>query len=78
MAQVLVRDLDEKVVERLKARAQQHGRSLQVELKKILEEAATAASDLEAARRAAERLQRKFAGRKFSDSTELIAEDRRR
>lgn len=76
MAQVLVRDLDDKVIERLKARAQQRGRSLQVELKTILEQAAQ--SDLEAARQAAERLRRKLAGRKFSDSTELIAEDRRR
>ena len=76
MAQVLVRDLDRSVIERLKARAQQHGRSLQVELKTIIEQAAR--SDLEAARRAAERLRRKLAGRKFSDSTVLIAEDRRR
>jgi plasmid stability protein len=76
MAQVLVRDLDRSVIERLKARAQQHGRSLQVELKTIIEQAAR--SDLEAARQAAERLRRKLASRKFSDSTELIAEDRRR
>lgn len=76
MAQVLVRDLDDKVIERLKARAQQHGRSLQVELKTILEQAAR--NDLEAARQAAERLRRKLAGRKFSDSAALIAEDRRR
>ena len=76
MAQVLVRDLDRSVIERLKARAQQHGRSLQVELKTIIEQAAR--SDLEAARQAAERLRRKLAGRKFSDSTELIAEDRQR
>lgn len=76
MAQVLVRDLGKTVIERLKARAQQHGRSLQVELKTIIEQAAR--SDLEAAHQAAERLRRKLAGRKFSDSTVLIAEDRRR
>ena len=40
MAKVLVRDLEPAVVERLKARAAQHGRSLQKELKAILEEAA--------------------------------------
>lgn len=76
MAQVLVRDLDKTMIERLKARAEQHGRSLQVELKTIIEQAAK--SDVEAARQAAERLRRKLAGRKFSDSTVLIAEDRRR
>src|SRR3989338_8785273 len=73
MAQVLVRDLDKTVIERLKTRAQQHGRSLQVEFKTILEQAAR--SDLETARRAAERLRRKLAGRKVSDSPGTIAED---
>jgi plasmid stability protein len=76
MAQVLVRDLNKAVIERLKRRASTHGRSLQVELRGILEQAA--AYDLEAARREAERLQRKLAGRRFSDSAKLIAEDRRR
>ncbi len=42
MAQVLVRDLDKAVIDRLKARAELHGRSLQVELKGILEQAASA------------------------------------
>ena len=37
MAQVLVRDLDPAIVEKLKARAADHGRSLQAELKAILE-----------------------------------------
>lgn len=78
MAQVLVRDLDEKTVKRLKARAQRRGRSLQVELKTILEDAARSDSDLEKAKRLAAELRRELAGRKFSDSTELIAEDRRR
>jgi plasmid stability protein len=48
MAQVLVRQLDEKVVDRLKRRAKEHGRSLQSEVKTILEEAVP---DYEAARR---------------------------
>ena len=39
MAQVLVRQLDNKVVVRLKKRAKEHGRSLQSEVKTILEEA---------------------------------------
>ena len=40
MAQVLVRNLKEKVVARLKKRAANRGRSLQAEVKIILEEAA--------------------------------------
>ncbi len=40
MPQVLVRDLDAAVVERLKQRARRHGRSLQKEAKAILEAAA--------------------------------------
>ena len=76
MAQVLVRDLDKTVIERLKARAEQHGRSLQVELKTIIEQAAS--YDLEKAKRLAAKLRRELAGRKYSDSGELQAEDRRR
>lgn len=37
MAEVLVRDLDALVVEKLKARAAANGRSLQAELKAIIE-----------------------------------------
>lgn len=40
MAQILVRDLDEAVVEELKARAAANNRSLQGEVKAILEDAA--------------------------------------
>ena len=77
MAQVLVRQLNEKVVDRLKKRAREHGRSLQSEVKTILEEAVP---DYEGAWKRIElirtRLQR--SGRKFSDSADLIREDRDR
>lgn len=76
MAQVLVRGLDSKVVERLKERARDHGRSLEAELRGVLEQAA--ASDLADARELAARLRRRLAGRKHSDSTALVTEDRRR
>ena len=42
MAQVLVRDLDDSVVDKLKARAKRHGRSLEAELRLVLERAAGA------------------------------------
>lgn len=40
MAQVLVRNLDETTVERLRRRAAAHGRSLEQELREVLVEAA--------------------------------------
>jgi len=78
MAQVLVRNLDEKVVARLKKRATQRGRSLQAEVKMILEEAAR--MDYAEAWKAAERIYNKLkrSGLQFSDSAELIREDRER
>jgi antitoxin FitA len=42
MAQVLIRNLDEEVVARLKARAKAKGRSLQQELREIVQQAAPA------------------------------------
>jgi plasmid stability protein len=75
MAQVLVRDLDPEVVERLKDRARQHGRSLQGEVRSILEGAAETYTMSEA-REVSREWQERFAGRKFSDSAELIREDR--
>lgn len=77
MAQVLVRDLDETVVEILKQRAATNGRSLQAELKAILEEQAHMASKAEA-RALAARVRQRIAPRPQTDSGELQAEDRRR
>ncbi len=77
MAQVLVRNLDANVVARLKERARQHGRSLQKETKAILEEAARRDS-LAEARAAAAAARRRLAGRGFSDSAELVRQDRER
>ena len=78
MAQVLVRNLKDKVVARLKKRAKTRGRSLQAEIKTILEEAAKEESTdfWKEADRIRERLKR--SGGKFSDSAELIREDRDR
>jgi plasmid stability protein len=76
MAQVLVRDLDDVIVERLKQRARRHGRSLEAELRLILERSARA--DMLEARRVAERIRGELAGRAHSDSAELVPEDRER
>jgi plasmid stability protein len=77
LVSILVRDLDGATVERLKERARQHGRSLQGEAKAILERSARTMTMAEA-RAAAERIRQKLAGREFSDSTDLIREDRDR
>ena len=77
MASVLVRDLDPAVVERLKVRAEENGRSLQKELKAILETAAAQATWAEA-RANIERVREQFAGRQFSDSAEFLREERDR
>ena len=77
MAQMLVRDLDPEVIERLKARARLHGRSLQKEVKAILEEAATTLSMRESEEIAGQ-WRKRLAGREFGDSAELIRGDRER
>jgi len=79
MPQVLVRDLDKETVKSLKARARRHHRSLQAEVKLLLEERA-AEPELgdQAAAGLVRELRRLFAGRKFPDSTKLIREDRDR
>jgi plasmid stability protein len=76
MAQVLVRDLKTDVVARLKARAKRNGRSLQTELKEILQ-TASRHSTLDA-RTVADRIRRQLGGREHSDSVGLLAEDRTR
>lgn len=76
MAQILVRGLDDGVVEQLKKRARREGRSLQSEVKTILEQAAQL--DMDAALKLAAAIRRGFAGRTFSDSADLIREDRDR
>jgi antitoxin FitA len=77
MAQILVRNLEPEVVERLKERARIRGHSLQAEVAQILREASRKKTMAEA-RAEAEEIQRMFAGRRFPDSAELIREDRDR
>jgi antitoxin FitA len=76
MAKVLIRNLDERTVTRLKERAARNDRSLQAELQSIVERAA--AVDVVEGRALAARIRRKLGNRPHSDSTELIAGDRRR
>ena len=76
MPQVLIRELDEHTVERLKLRARQHGRSLESELRTILQ---TSAETIQQDPRALlDQVRSMFAGRSFEDSTDLVRADRER
>lgn len=76
MPSVLVRDVDEKVLEKLKTKAARNGRSLQREVQIILSEAINfePLSDSEVAKKIKDSLR----GRSHSDSAELLREDRNR
>ncbi len=78
MAQILVRDLDNAVVERLKARAKANHRSLQGEVKAILEREVPSHMTPDEMVQTIESWQERWRrlGRTFSDSAELIREDR--
>lgn len=76
MAQVLIRGLDPKVVATLKKSARENGRSLEAELRLILEDEARRRSvDFW---RLADELRARFADRQWSDSVDLIRKDRER
>jgi len=75
---VLVRNIDEETLEKLKNKAAANNRSLQEELKKLLE--MHAGPDIEEVRKMARESIRKYKaeGRKFSDSAKDIRKDRER
>ena len=76
MAQILVRNLDEQIVERLKERAQRRGRSLQAEAKEILTQAA--GIGFKEAGSLVRLWQKRLTGREIPNSTHLIRADRER
>jgi plasmid stability protein len=79
VAQILVRNLDSNVVAKLKERAKREGRSLESEVRSILEAAASEPKvDMETARKLIEDIRERFEGRQFPDSVDLIREDRDR
>ena len=78
MANLTIRNLDDRVVERLKHKAKQNGRSLEAEVRELLKQAAdrkTREELLAAADRIAAMTPK---GVKQTDSAELIREDRDR
>ncbi len=76
MAQVIVRNIDDNTIARLKARAARNGRSLEQELRLIISSAARLNRE-EFRQRAAE-MRERLRGRRHTDSVTLIREDRDR
>jgi plasmid stability protein len=81
MSEILVRNVDETIVEQLEFRARMNGRSLQAELKLILEQAARPASPRISRaeyRALADEIRAAIGDRPQADSAALLAEDRAR
>ncbi len=79
MAQVLVRDLKESTVKKLKRRARKAGRSLQAEVRMVPEELPEEPKPSPAeAWKLADEFRERLKGRKFTDSVKLLREDRYR
>jgi plasmid stability protein len=76
MAQVIVRDLKEETVRRLKERARRKGHSLERELREIL--AAAARHDLAEFKAQAAAIRARYQGKPQTDSALLLREDRDR
>ena len=76
MPDILIRDLSQKTVNRLKARAKQHNRSFQGEVKYLVEE--TVKTTMEESLLRARKIRSSFGKRTFSDSAELLREGRDR
>jgi antitoxin FitA len=76
VANLLLRDLDDEVLQRLKAAAKAHRRSLQAEVHDVLAQAS--ARSLDETRRLSARWLKRLRGRAQSDSVVLIREDRDR
>lgn len=74
MPNVLIRDLDERVLSRLKSAARAHGRSLQGEIHDTLQRAST--RSLAETRRLSREWLKRLRASSQSDSTKLIREER--
>jgi len=76
MPNILIRDVSQKTVDQLKTRARQHNRSLQGEVKHLVEDSVKTTG--EAALLRARKIRSSFGKKTFSDSAELLREDRKR
>lgn len=76
MPDLLIRDVDPDVLQKLEKAAADNGRSLEAEIRRILE--AAAIRNAAEMRRMSDYWHKYFEGCTFSDSTDLIREDRER
>jgi plasmid stability protein len=76
MSQLVIPDLDDATLARLKERAARHGRTVETEAKAILSEALPSAGPDQWGAVNALREELVASGRTFPDSTDLIREDR--
>jgi plasmid stability protein len=76
MAQILVRKLPEGLVEQLKARAQRNARSLEAEVRDVLQQAV--AKEKVEFFKVADAMRARLAGRHHTETLELLREDRDR
>ncbi len=79
----IITDLEPEVIEKLKVRAISQGRTLEAEIKAIVLAAVELAPvpkkrTLAESRQIFEAARQRYAGREFSDSAELLREDRQR
>lgn len=77
MANFQLRDVDDQALEVLKRQAEACGRSLNAELKRIIEQAARV-GDVSAAHALADSISAKLSGRSHPDNAELVREIRDR
>lgn len=76
MAQILVRKLPDTIVDRLKTRAQRNSRSLEAEVRDILQQAVI--KEKAEFLKAADAMRARLAGRHHTETLDLLREDRNR
>lgn len=76
MPDVLIRDVEDKLLSKLKSRAKRNGRSLQSELMVVF--ASLAESDGLSDEKTAEKIKNSLRSGTHTDSVQLLREDRRR
>lgn len=77
MTQLLIRNIKAETIKSLKKRAKQHNRSLQGELKYIVEEAAFTMT-IEEMKEVSQNWQKRLKSHAFTDSAGMLREDRDR
>lgn len=76
MPDILIQEVSQETIDQLKARARQNHRSLQREVKHLIEESVKTTE--ETALQRTRKIRASFGRKTFSDSAELLREDRNR